>query len=273
MGNVGKMKTFKSLIESVLSEMSWDISELESYGSANMSTHEISRMKLKDSGDIYFVKFSDKDLYDNIRDSNIHPIIEYLTYKLYKAFDVKVPDVDLVVDNNRIGLASSSVKGSTLSHKDLLKTKNIKSIFAPSAFLANWDVLGTGETAGNILVNNGVATLIDPGGSLTFRARGGRKGDYFSNNVGEIRTLRDPEMSQAAEVFKNIDITKSIKDFLKVPWSKIEKILEKENKYIQEILKKLNNNIDKYWDKEYSIIKETLKNRYKYMKQLITKVL
>jgi len=47
------MKTFKQYI----SEMSWDISELEPAGKAQQSTHKVSKMKLKSTNDIYYVKF------------------------------------------------------------------------------------------------------------------------------------------------------------------------------------------------------------------------
>lgn len=261
------MKTFKQRLQ----EMSWDISELEPHGRADQSTHEVSQMKLKDTGDIYFVKFSDKDLYDDLLDSNLHPIIEYLSYKIYKLFKLPVPEVDLVIDNNRIGLASKATKGKPVKHLDLLKTKNIADFFAVSAFIANWDWSGTGFEAGNILVDNGKATLIDPGGSLTFRAQGARKGKMFSNNVGEVETLQDPSMSQAAEVFKRVNVTKSLKSFVKIPWSKVNALLKKEDKYIKTVI--IDSKLLKVWNKEYKTIQSTLEKRYKSLIQIIKEII
>jgi len=179
----------------------------------------------------------------------------------------------LVIDGNKVGLASKETMGKTVPHMDLKLIKNIDTMFIPSAFIANWDWVGTGYEAGNILVNNGVATLIDPGGSLTFRARGGLKGNSFSNTVGEINTLRDPSISQGAEIVKGIDLTKSIKNFLKMPWSKIKSVLSKENDYITDVLKDLDNNLDKTWKKHYTEIVSKLEKRYKDLEQIIKKVM
>ena len=250
--------------------MSWDMSELEPRDNAPISTHDVSQMKLKGTEDVYYVKFSDKDLYDDLSDASIHPIIEYLAYKIYKLYKLSVPEVDLVTDNGRIGLASKATKGKPVSHSNLLKIKNIADFFTVSAFIANWDVLGTGFEAGNILVDNGKATLIDPGGSLTFRAQGARKGSMFSNNVGEVQTLQDPSMSQAADVFRKVDVTKSMKSFLKVPWSKIKSLLDQEDKYIRSVI---DLNLLKAWQKEIKIITLTLKERHKSLTEIIKKII
>jgi hypothetical protein len=68
--------------------------------------------------------------------------------------------------------------------------KQIQDGFVIDAWLANWDVAGSGND--NIIINDkGEAFRIDVGGSLLFRAQGGDKGDKFSDEVTEIDTLRD----------------------------------------------------------------------------------
>lgn len=77
--------------------------------------------------------------------------------------------------------------------------------FVADALLANWDVLGLDYD--NVLrVNSGPAAgrllRIDNGGALRYRAQGKLKGDAFGPQVGEIETLRDPQVNpQAAKVF------------------------------------------------------------------------
>jgi hypothetical protein len=101
--------------------------------------------------------------------------------------------------------------------------------FAAHAWLANWDSVGL--THDNVLVHNGQAVHIDPGGALEFRAMGGRKGDAFGNKVGELASMRDPNMNPAsAAVYGGMsaqDIADSAKPVLKLSGSTIRRLVER----------------------------------------------
>lgn len=107
--------------------------------------------------------------------------------------------------------------------------KNMQQGFAAHAWLANWDSVGL--THDNVLIHNGQAVHIDPGGALEFRAMGGRKGDAFGNKVGELASMRDPNMNPAsAAVYGGMsqqDIADSAKPVLKLSGSAIRRLVER----------------------------------------------
>ncbi len=57
--------------------------------------------------------------------------------------------------------------------------------FGMDCWLANWDAMKSGNT----VMSYGQAARIDTGGSLCYRARGGRKGSAFGENVGELTSF------------------------------------------------------------------------------------
>jgi hypothetical protein len=61
--------------------------------------------------------------------------------------------------------------------------------FAAHAWLANWDAVGTGGD--NVGMVGGKPTVLDTGGSLEYRAKGGSKSSYFTPDAKEWDTLRD----------------------------------------------------------------------------------
>jgi hypothetical protein len=107
--------------------------------------------------------------------------------------------------------------------------KNMQQSFAAHAWLANWDSVGL--THDNVLIHNGQAVHIDPGGALEFRAMGGRKGDAFGNKVGELASMRDPNMNPAsATVYGGMspqDIASSAKPVLKLSSPAIRRLVER----------------------------------------------
>ena len=75
--------------------------------------------------------------------------------------------------------------------------------FVMDAWLANHDIV----TPDNLVLHpSGEAFRVDPGGSLYYRAQGGRKPwDHYPNPaVIQIESLRDPRFSYAAETFSGV---------------------------------------------------------------------
>lgn len=146
-------------------------------------------------GDRWYCKFPDKeDIAKN----------EVLACKLYEAAGVAVPDVKLVEQDGEVGLASRMLDGVKKDQAKVTSGKlpGVFSGFAADAWLANWDVAGTGYD--NLLVKDGKAVRIDAGGSLLFRAQGSPKGSAFGNSVGEAQSFLDPKNHWSYSVFKGI---------------------------------------------------------------------
>lgn len=129
---------------------------------------------------------------------------EVLAAKLYEAAGVRVPEVKLITDDGKIGVASRMVAGVK---KDVAAITSgapgVLEGFAADAWLANWDVVGLLHD--NLLLGpDGVAVRIDTGGALIFRAQGEPKGSAFGDYVSEVDTLRSPKNPQAHSVFAHI---------------------------------------------------------------------
>jgi predicted GNAT family acetyltransferase len=82
--------------------------------------------------------------------------------------------------------------------------EDAKAGFAVQAWIANWDSIGIGGD--NVGVSpDGKLLAIDNGGALRFRAQGKKKGSAFGSDVGELESLRDPNMnSDAAGVYGSL---------------------------------------------------------------------
>lgn len=135
---------------------------------------------------------------------------EVLANRLYELAGVPRPEVHFGTDPRTIG--SVFLTGDTFqSLSDVLDGPNgdpdivaeIRENFVVDAWLANWDVAGL--TYDNIVVVDGVATRIDSGGSLLYRAQGSPKGSAFGGKVTELESLRDKSVNaQSARVFAGI---------------------------------------------------------------------
>jgi hypothetical protein len=225
---------------------------------AGRSTHSIGKY-VKD-GQGYFVKYPNPQL---------QSVVEHLAYKIYKLFGIKVPESYLVVDENneRLGIATKGVPGKlALSHKNLVGHKDMNDGFYVDAFLANWDVMGLNFD--NIIVSNDAAYRIDPGGSLTFRAQGGRKENRFSHEPGEVNTFKSPQMSpQASSVFSHMtdeDNKRAAKIFTNVSWNDIENQIDQVAVESKEKAKELQDSgsLSSEIDQDTQEIKQKLKSRY-----------
>ena len=123
--------------------------------------------------------------------SREHIASEAMTYDLYRAAGVPVPQTSFQETNSGPVLVSRFIEGRTLgslSGKELDDAiTKINKHFVVDALLGNWDAIGMGRD--NILIGkNGVPYRIDVGGSLVFRAQGALK--PFTTQAGEIDTLR-----------------------------------------------------------------------------------
>lgn len=152
---------------------------------------------------------------------------EVLAAKLYAAVGVQGQDAKLITKNGKLGIASRWVDvDKANSPKTLAKMHGTYSGFAADAWLANWDVVGMGYD--NLQVDGkGHAVRVDAGGSLMYRAQGGKKA--FGPNVTELDSLRDAKINpQSAAVFADMteaDITASVAKVAKVPDSTIRKLV------------------------------------------------
>lgn len=127
---------------------------------------------------------------------------EVLAAKLYGLAGVKGQDAKLISKGGKLGIASKWVDVSKTTPDQLAKTNGAISGFAVDAWLANWDVVGMGFD--NLQVDkDGNAVRVDAGGSLMYRAQGGKKA--FGDTVPELDSLLDPALNpQSAKVFSNI---------------------------------------------------------------------
>lgn len=168
----------------------------------------------------YYIKFPDSE--DVARN-------EHLASKLYQAAGVDVPELTLINDSGRIGLASKVKPGLVQGDaKGLGEAIGAGNGYAVDAWLANWDVVGLSYD--NLLLTEaGTAFRVDVGGSLRYRAMGGLKGQAFGKTVDDLDTLRDPKINpNSANVFGKIkvaDLEAGVKKVLSIPDEKIRHLV------------------------------------------------
>lgn len=136
---------------------------------------------------------------------------EVLAAQLYAAAGLAAQDAMLVTKDGKVGIASKWVSVSKAAPAALAKAEGAQAGFAVDAWLANWDVVGMAYD--NLQIGqDGKAYRIDAGGSLAYRAQGGKKA--FGATVGEIDSMRDAKINaQSAAVFGSMteaDITASV---------------------------------------------------------------
>ena len=97
--------------------------------------------------------------------------------------------------------------------------------FGMDCWLANWDAMKTGNT----VMSYGQAARIDSGGALCYRARGGRKGAAFGENVGELTSFFE-NYSLSRPYIKGMtrqELLDSLKRVADIPDSEIIKTIDK----------------------------------------------
>lgn len=142
---------------------------------------------------------------------------EVLAAKLYAAAGVAGQDAMLVTKDGKLGIASKWTDVTKATPAQLAKADGAAAGFAVDAWLGNWDAVGM-EFDNLQIGPDGKAVRVDAGGSLEYRAQGGKKA--FGDTVLEIDSMRDAKINaQAAKVFGKLsesDITASVAKVLKV---------------------------------------------------------
>ena len=149
---------------------------------------------LPDDGDKFYVKTM--SIPERARN-------EAMANHLYEMLGVPVPEVAVGTDGKTI--SSKLIPGNVPF--DPSNTAHIEAAqkgFIADALLANWDAVGM--TYDNMQVDaDGNVWRIDAGGALAYRAQGKPKGAMFGTTVGEMNSLRNPQINpQAALVYGGI---------------------------------------------------------------------
>ena len=141
--------------------------------------------------------------------SQSHAEQEVLAAQLYRLLGVSAADVQLGDYKGKTKIVSPWIdnsKNNVLSpqKRDQAWRKKVQAGYVADAWLANWDVLGTGWD--NIIADgNGDPVRVDTGGSLGYRARGAAKGSAFGNTAGEMESLLDARKNpSSADYFGDI---------------------------------------------------------------------
>lgn len=152
---------------------------------------------------------------------------EVLAAKLYAAAGVSGQDAMLVTKDGKLGIASKWQDVKKAAPAQLAGVDGVAAGFATDAWLGNWDVVGLDFDNLQVDAATGKAMRVDAGGSLQYRAQGGKKA--FGNSVLEVDSLRDSKINpQAAKVFGHLtdaDITASVAKVLKVSDAQIHALV------------------------------------------------
>lgn len=141
----------------------------------------------------------DANYYVKVTRDDDHAGNEVAANLLYELAGANVPEVTRGDDGTRIASRQVGEGLDDLRERmgDPDTVAAARRDFVADAWLANWDVAGMGLE--NIVVDaDGKAWRIDSGGALAYRARGDAKGAAFGDTVGELDSLRDPDLNPAA---------------------------------------------------------------------------
>jgi hypothetical protein len=229
--------------------------------SAKASSHSLRTCKLKDKK--FYLKFSgwEAGLPQNPNE-NLQIGVEYLAYQIYKLYGIKVPtDIHLVSDpeNKKIGLATEETTKVGRFNTQKIGQSLSSGVFV-DVFLANWDMSNTE----NLIPSGEDVTRIDPGGALTFRARGAKKGKAFNTDATELKTMLDP-YGDAGKIYSYSDMAKAAATFMKVDWSSVASTITNAGKEVyQEMIDAgVTPETQAAWDKEVKEILHIMKGRHK----------
>lgn len=128
---------------------------------------------------------------------NDHTKNELLAAALFGAAGGNTLKYHQVVDGSKlyVGTDWQNLKASNVSQLTSAQRAEARKDFALNAWLANWDVAGTGGD--NIgVTDDGKVVPLDFGGSLLYRAKGAPKGGAFGSSVNEWNSLRDPSVNK-----------------------------------------------------------------------------
>lgn len=164
---------------------------------------------------------------------------EVLANALYAATGVNVPEVRHVGTGAPTGwknvIASKIVPNAKMNanklKNDAAFKKQIQSDFATDAWLANWDVVGSGDVKySNIVDADGKPWRIDVGGALEYGGAGEKNTNKLSPNVVELTTMRSESMNkETAKVFGSMtdaEVKESAKKLLPLTDDKIDQLVK-----------------------------------------------
>jgi hypothetical protein len=139
--------------------------------------------------------------------------------------------------------------------------------FFVDILLANWDVIGL--TGDNLVVNATGIFRIDPGGAMTFRAQGDRKGKAFGTFPTELTTMKDPLVGTAGQVFAHMtpaDMDHAAPLFRQMPWPTLDKLLKSVRQQTQAVADELTERyrpaLADALDREFAEIATKLESRF-----------
>ncbi len=147
-----------------------------------------------------------------------HARNEVLIGRMYSLAGVPSADLSLTkAANGKVGVASKAVKGVQLSewekaNPDYSKLPGLHENLVVDAWLRNWDAVGIGPENhhGNVMVVDGKAMKIDPGGGGRFRGRGTLKDDQFgtADAIPDIHAMINTEKTDAFKGVSEEDLVK-----------------------------------------------------------------
>ena len=144
-------------------------------------------------------------IYAKVAQSKLHADNEVLAAAMYETLGISTARLrkGILADGTEV-VFSPMIEGAKPDLGQKLGDQEfigaIQDGFAVDAWLANWDVAGTGYD--NIVSDaNGEPVRVDPGGALLFRAQGAPKGDAFDANATEIDTLINGKNPYSTAVF------------------------------------------------------------------------
>jgi hypothetical protein len=108
-------------------------------------------------------------------------------------------------DERQVATVFVDLTKPSLASFDERERRAARRWFGVHAWLANWDACGS--LGDNQAIVDGVATTLDTGGALEFRAQGDPKGAGFGIGVEEIeRMRRDPDNPHAVRLFGEMTV-------------------------------------------------------------------
>ena len=133
-------------------------------------------------------------------ESPAHARNETLAAKLYRLAGAPTLTYVTTKAPDQVATVFVELQTSHVSRLSEAERRQAQRWLGVHAWTANWDAAGfDGDNQG---VVNGVATTLDLGGALEFRAHGDPKGKAFGNAAREIDTLRtDPDNPHALRLF------------------------------------------------------------------------
>jgi SPP1 gp7 family putative phage head morphogenesis protein len=138
-----------------------------------------------------YVKFYEKNKIPNPGQAQT----EHLANRIYRDLGIDAPESQLFMKDGKVAYASKLLKGGkTFSELGTYSTTDAKKFmegFVGDVLLMNWDAAGTGKD--NVMrLPDGRIARIDNGGSLLFRAQGGRKEAHELDGLGEWTSMFHP---------------------------------------------------------------------------------